>query len=408
MGLFKNVQAMRDEANASEELQRIQQFKTPEEAQAYKTDSYLSAASSDKLEKLRAAKLDALLKEGAAAPLAKIQDLQMDPRFRDPVSVAEISRNPAEAVFGQRRATPSRTTGRMVDRGDGVMVNEVIPGEWEDGREAVTNPYAAQGIEKFQAGNLSKLDRFSAAGGHKGDDGTKWAGAGLGKEDANAFKDVAAAQKDYAGMDEKAAEGRAEQDLSQFIADNPAPRTVEEWNSLWDRARKIPNLPLKLVTDQQAAMQGRNDKRIVGYKEIKVGNGPNSTVKKVPINFLGEVIEGVSATASNNPSDRELGITGGGGGDSSGGMVAVSWVGPDGTPQSASIPRRELSTLKSSLKAQGVKELNTVDGKKASRTETLVKPEKGKRSILGDRPGGAPAAKATGGFTYVNGKLVPN
>jgi hypothetical protein len=55
-----------------------------------------------------------------------------------------------------------------------------------------------------------------------------------------------------------------------------------------------------------------------------------------------------------------------------------------------------------------VKELNTVDGKKASRTETLVKPEKGKRSILGDRPGGAPAAKATGGFTYVNGKLVPN
>jgi hypothetical protein len=128
MGLFKNVQAMRDEANASEELQRIQQFKTPEEAQAYKTDSYLSAVSREKLDTLRAAKLDALLKEGAAAPLAKIQDLQMDPRFRDPESVAEISRNPSEAVFGQRRVTPSRTTGRTVDRGDGVMVNEVIPG----------------------------------------------------------------------------------------------------------------------------------------------------------------------------------------------------------------------------------------------------------------------------------------
>lgn len=141
-------------------------------------------------------------------------------------------------------------------------------------------------------------------------------------------------------------------------------------------------------------MGHHNDKRIVGYKEIKVGNGPNSTIKKVPVNFLGEVIEGVSATASDNPSDRERGITGGGGGDPSGGMVAVSWVGPDGTPQSASIPRRELSTLKSSLKAQGVKELNTVDGKLASRTEVLVKPEKGKKSGWGgeQRPGGAPAA----------------
>jgi hypothetical protein len=57
-----------------------------------------------------------------------------------------------------------------------------------------------------------------------------------------------------------------------------------------------------------------------------------------------------------------------------------------------------------------VKELNTVDGKLASRTETLVKPEKSKKAGWGgeQRPGGAPAAKATGGFTYVNGKLVAN
>jgi hypothetical protein len=289
--------------------------------------------------------------------------------------VAEIVKDPRQAVFGQNAPAADGYT-----QGAAKGTVTAAPS---------ANPYVAQGLTEFQSGNLSKLDRFRAA------QGDRWAAAGLGKEEANAFKDVATAQKDYAGMDEKANEGKAEQDLGKFIADNPAPATVEEWNAFWDKARKIPNLPLKLVTDQQAAMQGRNDKRIVGYKEIKIGNGPNSTVKKVPINFLGEVIEGVSVTSSNNPSDRELGITGGGE-SGSGSMLEVSWVGPDGTPQSAAIPRGELPTLKSSLKAQGVKEINTVDGKKASRTETLIKPEKSKRSILGDRPGGAPATKATG------------
>ena len=370
MGLFKNVQAMRDEANASEELQRIQQFKTPEEARSYRTDSYLSPTSRQTLEKLRAEKLDALLKEGAAAPLSKIQDLQMDPRFRDPESVAEISRNPAEAVFG---------------------------------RETVSNPYVSQGIEKFQAANLSKLDRFSAA---KGD---RWAGAGLGKDDANAFKDVAAAQKDYAGMDEKAAATLAENALNGIVANYPLQRTTESWNGLVEKLRKVPNLDPKLIDATLTAIAGRNQAPAGAPLTQFVKNGPNSTRSTVNVDMFGEPIAATRVVSSNNPSDRELGITGGGGGDSSGGMVSVSWVGPDGTPQSASVPRGELSTLKSSLKAQGVKELNTVDGKKPSRTEILTKPEKGKRSILGDRPGGgAPAAKATGGFTYVNGKLVPN
>lgn len=385
MGLFKNVQALRDDANTSDELERIQQFQTPEEARAYKTDNYLSPTSRQTLEKLRAEKLDTLLRGSAAAPRAQVRELQMDPRFRDAESVAEIVKDPRQAVFGQNAPAAG---GYMPTTTKGVVT-----------AARGTNPYVEQELADFQTGNLSKLDRFRAA------QGDRWAGAGLGKDEANAFKDVATGQKDYAGMDEKSNESKAEQDLGRFIADNPAPRTVEEWNAFWDKARKIPNLPLKLVTDQQAAMQGRNDKRIVGYKEIQVGNGPNSTVKKVPINFLGEVIEGVSATSSNNPSDRELGLVPTNTGNN---PIDVSWVGADGTPQGSRIPQSELPALKSSLETKGIKEISTMNHKGQSKTETLIKPPTGRSKGLGDRPGGAPAAKATGGFTYVNGKLVPN
>jgi len=385
MDLFKNVNAMRDEANASDALQSINRFRTPEEAQAFQPDGYLSPSTRQALEKFRAEKLDTLLRQGAAAPVAQIRDLQTDPRFRDAESVAEIVKNPAEAVFGQNAPaatgfSPGATKGSTTAAGG--------------------NPYVAQGLQEFQTGNLGKLDRFRAA------QGDRWAGAGLGKEEANAFKDVATGQKDYQKMGQDSAESKAEQDLNQFIATNEMPRTIEGWNAFWDKARKIPNLPAKLLTEQQAAMQSRNQSPVGAPLQQFVKNGPNSTRSEVRVDMFGEPVAATRVVSSNNPSDRELGLIPSSTGD---GMVDVSWNGPDGTPQSASIPRGELPTLKASLKAQGVKELSTVDGKKASRTETLIKPEKGKRSILGDRPGGgAPAAKAAGGFTYVNGKLVAN
>ena len=369
MDLFKNVNAMRDESNASDELQRIQQFRTTDEAAGYAPgDGYLSPASRQTLEKLRAEKLNSLLRQGSAAPLAQIRELQNDPRFRDAESVAEITRNPAQAVFGQ----------------DAPAVTGYAPGDTKGTVTAAGgNPYVAQGLAEFQTGNLGKLDRFRAASGDR------WAGAGLGKEEANAFKDVATGQKDYAGMDEKGRESKAEQALNDYIATNEIPRTIEGWNAFWDKARKIPNLPAKLLTDQQSAIASRNNAPVGAPLTQFVKNGQNSTRSTVSVDMFGEPIAATRAVSSNNPSDRELGITG----DSAeGGTLEVSWIGPDGTPQSAVVPRGEIATLKSSLKAQGVKEINTVDGKKASRTETLIKPEKGKRSILGDRPGGAPAA----------------
>lgn len=364
MGLFKNIQSMRDESNTGDALQRINQFKTPEEAYAYQPDGYISPTSRQALEKLRADKLDVLLRQGAAAPLAKVRDLQMDPRFQDQASVEEINKNPTEAVFGQN--VPA--------------VGGYVPGREKGNITAApgVNPYVAQGINEYQQGMQNKLDRFRAAGGDR------WAGAGMGKEEANAFKDVATGQKDYRKMDQDS----AEQDLNQFIANNEMPRTIEGWNAFWDKARKIPNLPAKLLTEQQAAMQSRNQSPVGAPLTSFVQNGPNSTRSQVSVDMFGEPIAATRTTSTNNPSDREQGLTGDGG---HGGTLDVSWIGPDGTPQSAAVPRGELATLKSSLKAQGVKEISTVDGKRASRTETLIPKEKGRRGLT-LAGGAAPAA----------------
>lgn len=386
MDLFKSVNAMRDSSNASDEMKRLEALTTSGDAGGALTDQYYSPATRQALEKMRADKLQSLLRGEAAGSIGKINDIRNDPRFQDPEVLREVLKDPMSAIFGQ--SAPAMGGYIPAEKG-GTPVAE--PG---------SNPYISAELQRFQTDSENRLNRFGAS------QGDRWAGSGLGKEEANAFKDVATGQKDYANMDDKARESKAEQDLNQFIANNEMPQNIEGWNAFWDKARKIPNLPAKLLTEQQAAMESRNTAPVGDPLVQTIRNGPNSTTSSVRLDMFRRPLANTRVVSSNNPSDREMGLTGGE--STSNGTLDVSWIGPDGTPQSASIPRSELPTLKSSLKAQGIKEVNTVDGKRTSRTEVLIKPEKGRRSILGDRPGGAPAAKATGGFTYVNGKLVAN
>jgi hypothetical protein len=130
-----------------------------------------------------------------------------------------------------------------------------------------------------------------------------------------------------------------------------------------------------------------------------IGTG-NATKKIVEVTDpLGKFVK--TEEVANHPKAAS------GGADPASAPLYVSWVSPSGAAQAATVPRSELPALKSSLEAQGIKEIETVDGKRASRTETLIKPDKKKRGGLGDRPGGgAPVGASVSVVRDANGNLT--
>lgn len=386
MGLFDKVNAIRDEGNANTALEQLRKLSTTGEAESYQPSGYLRPDTRLKLEKLRAERLDALRNQEAAPFQAAAARLNRDPEFRnDPEALQEFARRPefwldapnSGVIQGAKRgAMPATATG--------------------------ANPRIAEVLQSFGGGNQNVLDAFRASSG----DRMAAAHIAGNKDLASSFKDASAGVENYEKLSQADRLTEARSRAGQFIADYPLERNVESWNGLVEGLRTIPDLPQAEVNAILQDMAARNTSP-VGTLNQRVSNGPNSTTSEVEMDMFGRPVSNTRITSTNNPSDRELGLTGG---EGDGGVLDVSWVGPDGkTAQSARIPRNELPALKAQLQAQGVKTIDTVDGKRPSKRETLIKPVGKAKGIAAYAPtGGAPVAPATsgGGYVYSGGKLV--
>lgn len=386
VNLFKNVQDLRGDSNANDALKQLEQFKTSDEVAGYQPDGYLDPATRLKINELRRSRTDELLKREASPIQSEASRISriaaVDPTVGSPEGLRDFAERPEFWTGG-------------TDTG-------AIPGAKKSGPTSAGNPYVSQAVQQFAGDAANKLNAFRATGG----DRMAVAQVATNKDLAAGLDNAAQSAERFNKMDRTAAEDVAKNRLNQFIAEYPLQPTVDSWNGLVAGIRNIPGVDPAVVTSTLKDMADRNNAP-VGRLAQFVKNGPNSTRSEVATNMFGEPIANTKTVSSNNPSDRELGLVGGGDGDT--GTVDVSWVGPDGTAQAATIPRSELPGLKSSLQAQGVKKLSTVDGKKPSRTETLIAEPKGKKSWRDSRPVGSAAPVASsGGFTYKNGKLVPN
>lgn len=308
-----------------------------------------------------------LLNRQAAAPVAATAASYLrDPEFRqDPEALQEFARRP-EFWLG------------ATDTGS-------VPGV-KKGTSVGSNPYVSDTISQFASTAQNAATAMGAAKGNPAD--LAW--LATNKDQAAGFDNAqqgAERINKQGNVDRTVAANDA---LNQYIANTPLDRDIESWNKFVTGARLIPGIDPQHL---DAALKGIADRNRTPVKqmEMTVGNGPNSTKKLVWVDMFGDPVQGASVQSTNNPSDRELGLVGGGAGD---GMVDVSWV-VNGQANSAKVRREDLPGFKASLQAQGVTEIDTIDGpKRASRRETLIKPAKGKKAWA---PGGAtpaPAAKA--------------
>lgn len=382
VNLFKNVQDIRNEGNTEDALRKLEDFKTSQEAEAFRPQG-LGAENYAKLQKLRAERTAALLAREAEPGKAQIAALRDDPRFQDAASLTEIQRDPAQAVFGQTR--PS-------------------------------NPEVGTALQEYGRGVGNVLDQFRARTER---DPMALSRIGVDPKLAKGFSDVAGADENITQTDQLVASKKAEGELSRFIADNPAPATVEEWNGFWDRARKIKDLPMKLVADTQKDVRDRN-RRVVRWETMRVGNGPNSTVKRIGYDMFGEPVPNATISSTDNPSDRELGITGGKGGgkDTSPPEYFLTQNDPDLPPIREHVPYNpdpDSAYQRYYANDKTGRVLPITDKTQIKAMKALSAPKSGKRTMTGigglQRGGGAPAAAPAasgGGYTYVNGKLVAN
>lgn len=186
MGLFKNIQAMRDESNASDAMDTLAQFQTSADVSRYKPSGYMSAATK--------------------ATLAKLQEDQLK-KLQGQESIPIIDRF-------------SRNNGEMM--GDSG-VQSILPSTVVSQSE-MQNPAVRTGVDDFIAKKRNIMDLFSTSGGDR------MAGARIAaqsKDLSTGFKSISEGQKDYAGMDEKATGARNLADFRSSISglSRPSERT---------------------------------------------------------------------------------------------------------------------------------------------------------------------------------------
>lgn len=350
-------------------------------------DPRVGFAVAEKVQSLR----DFASQQAAAPDIARINELRTDPSFQDAASLAEIQKNPAEAVFGQD--VPAMSGFSVAAKG-------------KPGVTAPTaNKYTSEALQNYATEVGGTLDAFRASQG----DPEAIARISQNKDRSISFKDTSMGAENYDKLrvnadartqQANAAKAVARLDAATYGDANTSPsmavrRAIAEESKKYTDPGALALLE-KFAKDADQQWSGQE----YGRKERTIGTG-NATKKIVEITDpLGKFVK--TEEVANHPRAAS-----GGDNDPTKQLLSVSWIGPDGTPQAARVERGDLPTLKASLEAQGIKEIETVDGKRASRTETLIKPAKGKASILGPRPGGTPT-KPTGGYTYVNGKMVPN
>ena len=389
VGLYNNINSLRDDSNASEAMQKLSQFRSSSDLAGFQPEGYMRPATRSTLEKLRREKLATLRAQEAspvqaeASRLTRIAD-------NDPYVGGEEGRRD----FAERPEfwLGARDTGVM----PGAEKGEVVTA---DG----SNPYVASTVQQFGTGNQNILDTFRAGSG----DRMALARLSQNKEVSDNFKNATAGVENLDKVDRNARTDAANNKLNTLRATYDLKRTLESRNGFVKAANLIENIDPKLVQSVIKELDDANAAPTGEVLEQFVKNGPNSTRSKVSLDWRGVPVENTRVTSSNNPSDRELGLVPAK--DSGeGGQLDVSWIGPDGTAQASRIPRTQLPALKAQLQSQGIKEIDTVDGKRGSKRETLIKPAKGKKGLSLQAPAGAAAPVAKGGFTYVNGKLVAN
>ncbi len=350
-------------------------------------DPVTGIAVAEKIKSLR----DFASQQAAAPDIARINEFRMDPRFQDPASLAEIQKNPAEAVFGQD--VPAMSGFSVAAKG-------------KPGVTAPTaNKYTSEALQNYASEVGNTLDAFRASQG----DPEAIARLAQNKDLAISFKDTSMGAENYGKMrtaedartqQANAAKAVARLDAATYGDANTSPSMAvrraiaEESKNYTDPGALALLEKFGKDVDQQWANQE--------YKRTERTIGTGGATKKIV-----EITDPLGKFVKTEEVASHPRVASGGDIDPTKQLLSVSWIGADGTPQAARVERGDLPTLKASLEAQGVKEIETVDGKRASRTETLIKPAKSKASILGPRPGGTPT-KPAGGYTYVNGKMVPN
>lgn len=341
---------------------------------------------------------------------------RVDPTKYDNPEFAIAAQGHLDALTGKQQARDAAPTANALAQfsaqgfGSDPSFNQ---GEWTQGmmdlggiKPPANNPVAAKAITDFMTQGGAERDALLAA---QGDKSAQARIASRSKDPSVGFKDVSMGVENYdkmqTGADSKTQQANAAKDVAELdtgtYGDATTGPSMAVRRAILERSKKYTDpgalaLLEKFAKDVDAQWTNQE----YGRTTRTLGTG-NATKKIVEITDpLGKFVK--TEEVANHPRAAA------GGGDTSGSMVDVSWIGADGTPQGSRIPQSELPALKSSLETKGITEISTMNRKGQSKTETLIKPAKGKGSILGPRPGSAPAAKPTGGYTYVNGKMVPN
>lgn len=386
--IIRDWNSIRNDYNAREALGALGQFSSSREARDFDPAAvgYLDPNTLMKINDLRADKVDSLLRREAAPVQAESTNLLNMARVDPFVGSEEGRRDFAERPeFWLRGSNTGAVTG----------AKGTTP-------ESAGNPYESQALQQFARENANVLNAFRAS------EGDRMAGANIAtdKDLAGGFHNVQQGASGYSKTEADAAARISDKNLAGYYANTPYdPRQ----HATWMEGAARTGASVDEIQKLSKHLMDRNSGIVAEYRDVVVQQGPNTTRERVAFNAYGQPIPGQSTQSTNNPSDRELGIgIGGGGGDNA--RVDVSWI-ADGIANSASVRRSDLPAFKKSLEAQGVTEVSTIDGKRASRTERLIKEQKRSRRERFAPPGAAatPTPVATGGgYTYMGGKLVKN
>lgn len=402
---YDTVNDIRNDRNTRDALGSISRFSSSREARDFDpaTVGYLTPENMVKINDLRADKTDRLLRS-EAAPVQSESARLLNMARVDPFVGSEEGRRD----FAERPEfwLGSRDTGSMAG---GKGTTPAGPG----------NPYESQAIQQFARENADVLNAFRATR-----DPMAAANLAVNKDLAGGFKDVSQGVENY--NKERTAEGAriADRALANYYANTPYDPTKH--TEFMEGAART-GAPLKDIEGLSQHLMERNKDRVVEYRDVKVQNGPNTTIERVGFNGYGQPVTGLSTQSVNNPSDREQGLVPGkgGGGARKQQTAVVSFPGPDGMPITREVQMGSDGTFLDRVVARAVAEAKQgTPGYHVTIPQTDkqgnikfvsygTKPQGKSRRDKYAPPGGsatpAPAAASGGGgYSYINGKLVKN